>query len=81
MNSALRHAPSFGDPRCERNEFVAERYAPTLAARASMARLDDYTVRCVLYVDASPEVTVPHYPDVNLEKVLPEENSEAAANV
>ena len=70
---------SFGDPRHEWNEFVAERYAPTLAACASMARVDDHTVRCVLYVDPSLEVTVPHYPDATVERLPPERDPEAAA--
>ncbi len=70
---------SFGDPRREWNEFVAEHYAPTLAACASMARVDKYTVRYVLFVDPSLQVTVPHHPDLNLERLSPKGDSEAAA--
>ena len=58
---------SFGDPRHEWNDYVAEHYAPT-ARRicASKARLDTTkTIRCQLDVDPSRDVTVPLYPDVN----------------
>ena len=71
---------SFGDPRHEWNEHVAERYAPTLAACASKARLHDQAIRCQLYVDPSREVTVPLYPDVILTEVPPEEISEPSAD-
>ena len=63
---------SFGDPRHEWNKYVVEQYAPTLAACASKARLDDKTIRCQLYLDPSLEVTVPFYPSVTLEEAPPE---------
>ena len=71
---------SFGNPRHEWNEFVAERYAPTLAACASKARLHDQTIRCQLHVDPARELTVPFYPDVTLEEVPPEEDVDPTAD-
>ena len=68
---------SFGDPRHEWNEHVVERYAPTLAACASRARLHEQAIRCYLHIDPSWDMTVPLYPDVNLEKVPPDEDPEA----
>ena len=65
---------SFGDPRHEWNEFVAEHYAPTLAACASKARQHDQAIRCQMHVDPSRELTVPLYPDVALTEVSPEED-------
>ena len=65
---------SFGDPRHEWNEFVAEHYAPTLAVCASKARQHDQAIRCQMYVDPSRELTVPLYPDVTLTEVPPEED-------
>ena len=65
---------SFGDPRHEWNDFVAEHYAPTLAACASKARQHDQAIRCQMYVDPSRELTVPLYPDVALTEVPPEED-------
>ena len=65
---------SFGDPRHEWNEFVAEHYAPTLAVCASKARQHDQAIRCRLQVDPSRELTVPLYPDVALTEVPPEED-------
>ena len=69
---------SFGDPRYAWNDFVAEHYAPTLAACTSRARQLDETVRCQMYVGPSPELTVPLYPDVGLTKVPPEEEFDGA---
>ncbi len=57
---------SFGDPRHAWNDFVAEHYAPTLAACASEARLNDEPVLCSMIIDPLPELTVPYYPDVIL---------------
>ena len=65
---------SFGNPRQEWNEFVAEHYAPTLAVCASKARQHDQAIRCQLHVDPSRELTVPLYPDVTLTEVPPEED-------
>ena len=70
---------SFGDPRQEWNEHVVERYAPTLAACASRARLHEQAIRCYLHVDPSWDMTVPLYPDVNLEKVPPDEDPDPEA--
>ena len=70
---------SFGDPRHEWNEHVVERYAPTLAACASRARLHEQAIRCYLHVDPSWDMTVPLYPDVNLEKVPPDEDPDPEA--
>ena len=64
---------SFGDPRYAWNDFVAEHYAPTLAACTSRARQLDEFVRCQMHVGPTPELTVPLYPDVGLTKVPPEE--------
>ena len=64
---------SFGDPRYAWNDFVAEHYAPTLAACTSRARQLDASVRCQMHVGPTPELTVPLYPDVGLTKVPPEE--------
>ena len=63
---------SFGDPRHEWNDHDVEHYAPTLAACASEARLQDKPVGCRLIIDPSLELTVPFYPDVTLTEVLPE---------
>ena len=65
---------SFGNPRQEWNDFVAEHYAPTLAVCASKARQHDQAIRCRLHVDPSRELTVPLYPDVALTEVPPEED-------
>ena len=70
---------SFGDPRHEWNEHVVERYAPTLAACASRARLHDQAIRCYLHVDPSWDMTVPLYPDVTLEKVPPDDDPDPEA--
>ena len=69
---------SLGDPHHEWNGYVAEHYAPTLAACASKARQHDEAVRCQMYVGPSRELTVPLYPDVTLEKVPPEEEFDGA---
>ena len=65
---------SFGDPRHEWNDYVAEHYAPTLAVCASKARQHDQAIRCQMYVGPSRELTVPLYPDVTLTEVPPEED-------
>ena len=65
---------SLGDPHHEWNRFVAERYAPTLAACASRARQHDEAIRCQMRVDPAWDMTIPLHPDVNLEKVLPDED-------
>ena len=57
---------SLGDPRHEWNNFVAEHCAPTIAACASQARLNDEPVLCGMIIDLLPELTVPCYPDVVL---------------
>ena len=64
---------SFGDPRQEWNDYVAEHYAPTLAACASKARQHDQIISCLVHVGPARGWTVPLYPDVNLEKVPPDE--------
>ena len=63
---------SFGDPRHEWNDFVAEHYAPTLAGCASWAQLNDEMVRCQVYFEPPLEVTIPVYPDSTVEDVPPE---------
>ena len=65
---------SFGDPRDAWNDFVAEHYAPTLAACASEARTDNVIIGCRIRVLPSLDVTIPLYPDVRLTDV-PEESS------
>ena len=62
------------DPHHEWNRFVAERYAPTLAACASRARQYDEAVRCQMRVDPLRELTIPLYPDVSLSEVSPDED-------
>ena len=64
---------SLGDPHHEWNNYVAEYYAPTLAACASKARQHDRIVSCLVHVGPAQGWTVPLYPDVNLEKVPPDE--------
>ena len=64
---------SFGDPRQEWNGYVAEHYAPTLATCTSKARQHDQIIRCLVHVGPARGWTVPLYPDVNLEKVPPDE--------
>ena len=64
---------SFGDPRQEWNEYVEEHYTPTLAACTSRARHHDRIIRCLLHVGPARGWTVPLYPDVNLEKLPPDE--------
>ena len=49
---------SFADLRREWYDFVAEHYAPTLAARASRARRLDEAIRCQMYVGPLRELTV-----------------------
>ena len=71
---------SFGDPRLEWNEFVAEHYAPTLAACASKARLNDEPVLCSMTIDPLPEVTLPYYPDVILTERSLQRSSEHSAD-
>ncbi len=70
---------SFGDPRHEWNDYVAEHYAPTLAACTSRARHHDRIIGCELHVGPARDLTVPLYDDVNLERVPPEEASDPAA--
>ena len=69
---------SFGDPRDAWNDFVAEHYAPTLAACASEARTDNVIIGCRIRVLPSLDVTIPLYPDVRLTDV-PEEGSNSTA--
>ena len=69
----------FGDPRHEWNDFVAEHYAPTLAACASEARTDNVIIGCRLRIHPSLDVTIPLYPDVTLIDVPPEEHPDPAA--
>ena len=64
---------SFGDPHHEWNEFVAERYAPTIAACASEARTDNVIIGCRLRIHPRLDVTIPLYPGVILTDVPPEE--------
>ena len=64
---------SFGDPRQEWNKYVEEHYTPTLAACTSRARHHDRIIRCLVHVGPARGWTVPLYPDVNLEKVPPDE--------
>ena len=64
---------SFDDPRQEWNEYVEEYYTPTLAACTSRARHHDRIIRCLVHVGPARGWTVPLYPDVNLEKVRPDE--------
>ena len=71
---------SFGDPRHEWNDFVAEHYAPTLAACASEARTDNVIIGCRLRIHPSLDVTIPLYPDVVLTDVPPEEHPDPTAD-
>ena len=71
---------SFGDPRRAWNDFVAEHYAPTLAACASEARADNVIIGCRLRVHPSLDVTIPLYPDVILTDVPPEEQGDPTAD-
>ena len=64
---------SLGDPHHEWNDYVAEYYAPTLAACTSRARQHDQIITCQLHVGPARGWTVPLYPDVNLEKVPADE--------
>ena len=64
---------SLGDPHQEWNDYVAEHYAPTLATCTSRARHHDEIVRCLLHVGPARGWTVPLYPDVNLERIPPDE--------
>ena len=64
---------SLGDPHHEWNDYVAERYAPILAACTSRARHHDRIVKCQLHVGPARGWTVPLHPDVNLEKMPPDE--------
>ena len=70
---------SFGDPRHEWNDHVVERYAPTLAACASEARVDNIIMGCRLRIHPALAVTIPLYPDVTLIDVPPEEQPDPAA--
>ena len=69
---------SFGDPRDAWNDFVAEHYAPTLAACASEARTDNVIIGCRIRVLPSLDVTIPLYPDVRLTDVPAESSSSTA---
>ena len=71
---------SLGDPHREWNDYVAEHYAPTLAACASKARQHDQAIRCQLHVDPSRELTVPLYPDVSVTEVPPEDDFDATTD-
>ena len=64
---------SLGDPHHEWNDYVAEHYAPILAACTSRARHHDRIVKCQLHVGPARGWTVPLHPDVNLEKMPPDE--------
>ena len=70
---------SFGDPRDEWNEFVAEHYAPTIAACASEARTDNVIIGCRLRIHPLLDVTIPLYPDIILTDVPPEEQGDSPA--
>ena len=70
---------SFGDPRRAWNEFVAEHYAPTIAACASEARTDNVIIGCRLRIHPSLDVTIPLYPDVILTDVPPDEQGDPEA--
>ena len=70
---------SFGDPRREWNNYVAEHYAPTLAACASEARTDNVIIGCRLRIHPTLDVTVPLHPDVILTDVPPEEQGDPEA--
>ena len=70
---------SFGDPRDEWNRFVAEHYAPTIAACASEARTDNVIIGCRLRIRPLLDVTIPLYPDVILTDVPPEERGDSPA--
>ena len=70
---------SFGDPRDAWNQFVAEHYAPTIAACASEARTDNVIIGCRLRIHPSLDVTIPLYPDVFLTDVPPEEQGDPPA--
>lgn len=62
---------SLGDPRHEWNQFVAERYARTIAACASEARADNVIIGCRLRIHPTLDVTIPFYPGVRLTDVPP----------
>ena len=70
---------SFGDPRHEWNDFVAEHYAPTLAACASEARTGNVIIGCRIRIYPSLAVTIPLYPDITLTDVPPEEQDDPKA--
>lgn len=70
---------SFGDPRHEWNDFVAEHYAPTLAACASEARTGNVIIGCRILIPPSLAVIIPLYPDITLTDVPPEEQGDTAA--
>ena len=67
---------SFGDPRHAWNDFVAEHYAPTLAACASEARTGNVIIGCRIRIHPSLAVTIPLYPDITLTDVPPEEQDD-----
>ena len=69
---------SFGDPRLEWNVFVAEHYAPTLAACASEARTDNAIIECRLAIRPTWEVAIPVYPEANVTSAPPEEFTDPA---
>ena len=70
---------SFGDPRHAWNDFVAEHYAPTLAACASEARTGNVIIGCRIRIYPSLAVTIPLYPDITLTDVPPEEQDDPEA--
>ncbi len=70
---------SFGDPRQAWNDFVAEHYAPTLAACASEARSGNVIIGCRIRIYPSLAVTIPLYPDITLTDVPPEEQDDPEA--
>ena len=70
---------SFGDPRHAWNDFVAEHYAPTLAACASEARTGNLIIGCRIRIYPSLAVTIPLYPDITLTDVPPEEQDDPEA--
>ena len=70
---------SFGDPRHEWNEHVVEHFAPLLAACATKARLEDKPIGCPLTIYPTRQVAIPFPPDVTLERVPPDEDSDPTA--
>ena len=69
---------SLGYLRHKWNDYLAEHLAPMLAARASLACLNNRIIRCRPDIDPSLKGTIPVHAEARLTPVPPEEYADHA---